>query len=77
MSTSLYSLGRWAFRHPRRVLGAWVAVLLVAGVAALGIGGSTENSFEIPGTESQAAIDSLGRTFPAERRRRLLGHRRP
>ena len=64
MSNSLYSLGRWAFRHPRRVLGAWVLVLLVTGVAALGLGGGTKNSFDIPGTESQDAIDSLGRTFP-------------
>lgn len=64
MSTSLYTLGRWAFRHPRRVLGAWVAILLVSGVAALGLGSGTQNSFDIPGTESQEAINSLGRTFP-------------
>ena len=64
MSNSLYALGRWAFRHPRRVLGAWVLVLLLAGVAAVGLGDGTKNSFDIPGTESQEAIDSLGRTFP-------------
>ncbi|MRK01347.1 MMPL family transporter [Aeromicrobium sp. S22] len=64
MSTSLYALGRWAFRHPRRVLGAWLVILLVTGVAALGLGGGTKNQFDIPGTESQEAIDALGRTFP-------------
>ncbi len=64
MSNSLYALGRWAFRHPRRILGAWVLVLLVAGIAAVGLGDGTKNSFDIPGTESQEAIDSLGRTFP-------------
>ncbi|MCL3818935.1 MMPL family transporter [Aeromicrobium wangtongii] len=64
MSNSLYALGRWAFRHPRRVLGGWVLVLLVAGVAAVGLGDGTKNAFDIPGTESQEAIDSLGRTFP-------------
>ena len=64
VSTSLYSLGRWAFRHPRRVLGAWMVVLIVAGIAALGLGGGTKNSFDIPGTESQEAINALGRTFP-------------
>jgi RND superfamily putative drug exporter len=64
VSTSLYSLGRWAFRHPRRVLGAWMVVLVVAGVAALGLGGGTKNAFDIPGTESQEAINALGRTFP-------------
>ncbi|MCW2770167.1 MAG: transporter [Aeromicrobium sp.] len=64
MSTFLYSLGRWAFLHPRRVLTAWMLVLLVAGAAALGLGAGTKNQFDIPGTESQEAIDSLGRTFP-------------
>ncbi|KAA1376448.1 MMPL family transporter [Aeromicrobium fastidiosum] len=64
MSNSLYALGRWAFRHPGRVLASWVLVLLVTAIAAVGLGGGTKNSFEIPGTESQEAIDSLGRTFP-------------
>jgi RND superfamily putative drug exporter len=64
VSNSLYSLGRWAFRHPRRVIGAWVLVLLTVGIAAAGLNGGTKNSFDIPGTESQEAIDSLGRTFP-------------
>jgi RND superfamily putative drug exporter len=64
VSNSLYALGRWAFRHPRRVLATWVLVLLTAGIAAAGLGGGTKNSFDIPGTESQEAIDSLGRTFP-------------
>jgi RND superfamily putative drug exporter len=41
-----------------------MVVLLVAGVAAIGLGGGTRNSFDIPGTESQEAIDSLSRTFP-------------
>jgi RND superfamily putative drug exporter len=64
VSNSLYALGRWAFRHPRRVIATWVLVLLAVGIAAAGLGGGTKNSFDIPGTESQEAIDSLGRTFP-------------
>jgi RND superfamily putative drug exporter len=64
VSNSLYALGRWAFRHPGRVLGAWMLVLLLAAIAAAGLGTGTKNSFDIPGTESQEAIDSLGRTFP-------------
>ncbi|WP_308799011.1 MMPL family transporter [Agromyces silvae] len=64
MSSVLYSLGRWAFRARWLVMGLWVAVLavLVAGAAAIGTG--TDNTYRIPGTESQDALDALARTFP-------------
>lgn len=64
MSTLLSSLGRWSFRHPSRVLVAWLIVLGVAGGGALGLGGGTDNTFSIPGTESQAGLGQLQRTFP-------------
>ena len=64
MSTSLYALGRWAYQHHRRVLAGWVLIVLVAGAAAITVGGNTRDEFNIPGTESQAAIDALDRTFP-------------
>lgn len=61
---SLYTLGRWAWRHRGRVLCGWLAALVVLGLAVIGIGGNTQDSFDIPGTESQRAIDSLEHTFP-------------
>ncbi|WP_105566273.1 MMPL family transporter [Microbacterium halophytorum] len=64
MSTLLYSLGRWSFRRPWRVLGAWVLLLLVVGGGALGLNKGFDNSFTIPGTESQEGLDQLSRTFP-------------
>ncbi|MEE2815554.1 MAG: MMPL family transporter, partial [Actinomycetota bacterium] len=64
MSTLLSSLGRWSFRHPWRVLVAWLIVLGVAGGGALGLGAGTDNTFSIPGTESQAGLEQLQRTFP-------------
>lgn len=64
MSTLLYSLGRWCYRHHRRVVAAWVALIIALGVLAVGFGNGTRNEFEIPGTESQDAIDHLARTFP-------------
>lgn len=64
MSTFLFSLGRWSFRHPWRVLVAWLLVLGVAGGGALVFMKGTENSFSIPGTEAQEGIEMLGRTFP-------------
>ena len=64
MSSALYTLGRWAFRARGLVLGVWIAVLmaLFAGAALLGTG--TDNTYTIPGTQSQEALDALGRTFP-------------
>ncbi len=64
MSTLLSSLGRWSFRHPWRVLVAWLLVLGIAGGAALALGKGTDNAFSIPGTESQAGLEQLERTFP-------------
>ncbi len=64
MSTLLYALGRWSYRHSWRVLIAWLLLLGLAGVGAVTLGQGTDNSFSIPGTESQAGIEQLGRTFP-------------
>ncbi|SFS15380.1 putative drug exporter of the RND superfamily [Microbacterium sp. cf046] len=64
MSTLLYALGRWSYRHSWRVLVAWLLLLGIAGVGAVTLGQGTDNSFSIPGTESQAGIEQLNRTFP-------------
>ncbi|MDY0908742.1 MMPL family transporter [Microbacterium sp. CFBP9034] len=64
MSTLLYSLGRWSYRHPWRVLVAWLLLLGIAGGAALTFSQGTDNSFTIPGTEAQSGIEQLNRTFP-------------
>ncbi|REJ04922.1 MMPL family transporter [Microbacterium bovistercoris] len=64
MSTLLSSLGRWSFRHPWRVLVSWLLVLGIAGGGALVLGAGTDNTFSIPGTESQAGLEQLSRTFP-------------
>lgn len=64
MSSLLYMLGRAAYRARSWVLAAWLValVLLLAGAGLLSNG--TDNTFSIPGTESQKAQDSLARTFP-------------
>lgn len=64
MSTLLYALGRWSYRHPWRVLVAWLLLLGIAGGGALAFNQGTDNSFSIPGTEAQAGIEQLNRTFP-------------
>ena len=64
MSTLLFSLGRWSYRHPWRVLTTWLLLLVVAGVSAVTFMAGTDNSFSIPGTEAQEGIVQLDRTFP-------------
>ncbi len=64
MSSFLYGLGRAAYRRRLTVLLVWLSALVVLGGAAVGIGGTFDERFSLPGTESQSALDSLGRTFP-------------
>jgi RND superfamily putative drug exporter len=64
VSTLLSSLGRWSYRHPWRVLGSWLLILLVMGGAALGLNKGFDNSISIPGTEAQDGLEQLERTFP-------------
>ncbi len=64
MSTLLYALGRWSYRHPWRVLVAWLLLLGIAGGSAAVFMQGTDNAFSIPGTESQAGIQQLSRSFP-------------
>jgi len=64
VSTLLYALGRWTYRHPWRVLVSWVLLLALAGGGALVFMKGTDNSFSIPGTEAQEGIALLDRSFP-------------
>lgn len=64
MSTLLYSLGRWSYRHGWRVLIAWLLLLGLGGAGAVLLGQGTDNSFSIPGTEAQEGLEQLSRTFP-------------
>ncbi|SEC45689.1 putative drug exporter of the RND superfamily [Amycolatopsis tolypomycina] len=64
MSSFLYRLGRAAARARVLVLALWVVVLAAAGGAALLANQGTDDTFAIPGSESQDALDHLKRVFP-------------
>ena len=64
MATYLYRLGGWAYARRRWVVGAWALVLGAIVACAMAFGGQTSNKFEVPGTESQQAMDLLEKKFP-------------
>ena len=64
MASGLYRLGRWCFRHRALVLVAWLVVLVAVAVLATTFKQPTSNSFTIPGTQSQQALDLLNEKFP-------------
>lgn len=64
MSSFLYRLGRACYRHHRRVLAIWLAVVVVLGGSAALAGGKYSDNFSIPGAPSQVALDKLNLTFP-------------
>ncbi|MCU1502421.1 MAG: hypothetical protein JWM12_1775 [Ilumatobacteraceae bacterium] len=65
MSALLYRLGRSSARHPFRVIGLWL-VAAIAVVALQGAaGGQFDDSFRVPGVESQRAADILKDRFPS------------
>ncbi|GAA2221229.1 MMPL family transporter [Streptomyces amakusaensis] len=64
MATFLYKLGRFAFRRRRFVALIWVALLVLAGVAASSASTPKDPGFALPGTESQQAFDVLEERFP-------------
>ena len=55
----LYRLGRFAFRNRWWMLGAWVGMLVAAGVAAQTLSGQSTSSFSVPGTPAQEALDLM------------------
>ncbi|PPF89211.1 MMPL family transporter [Subtercola sp. Z020] len=65
MATLLYRIGRFSFRHPWRVIVAWFLLLGAILGGGVALGGSYDEGFSIPGTESQQTLDKLDAVFPA------------
>jgi RND superfamily putative drug exporter len=66
MSNALYRLGRWCVRRKFVVLGLWVAIA----VGLIGLNGAVgeelSDGFEVPGVDSQEAVDLLSERFPSQ-----------
>ena len=64
MATLLYRLGRFSFRRAWIIIGIWAALIIGVLGGGLALGGQSSESFVIPGTESQVALDRLSAVFP-------------
>jgi len=51
-------------RHRRWVAAGWVTVIVVVGVLAVALKGHTDDAFNVPGTQSQQALNLLNAKFP-------------
>ncbi|WLW50995.1 MMPL family transporter [Streptomyces sp. YU58] len=66
MSRLLYRIGHFSGRHPWRVLVTWLVIVAAAFLLNQSYGGANDETFRLPGTESQKAADALGDRFPRE-----------
>lgn len=64
MAEFLYRLGQAAARHAGRVIGAWAALLVLAGAAFALFGGTLATSFSIPDTPTTAVTERLQSELP-------------
>ncbi|MFT4122614.1 MAG: MMPL family transporter, partial [Microbacteriaceae bacterium] len=64
MATLLYRLGRLAYRRAWYVIGVWTVVVVGVLGGGVALGGQMSDSFTIPGTEGQDALDRLEAVFP-------------
>jgi len=64
MERTLYALGAACAGAPRRVLGLWVLAAVSLLLAGQGAGGTFVDDFQVPGTESQKALDTARDHFP-------------
>jgi putative drug exporter of the RND superfamily len=66
VSALLFRLGRGSARHPFRVLGLWLVAAIAIATLNGSVGGQFDDSFRVPGVESQRAADVLKAHFPTQ-----------
>ena len=66
MSGFLYRLGRASAGHPWRVIAAWIVVAVSVLMLNSSVGGESDETFRLPGADSQRAADALAARFPEQ-----------
>ncbi len=62
--SGLTSLARACARHPWRVIGLWIVLIVIVIGASGTVGGELVDEFTIPNSDTQRAIDLLEERFP-------------
>ncbi|MEJ9078693.1 MMPL family transporter [Gordonia malaquae] len=65
MSSILFRLGRFSFRHKWWVIVAWIAALVITGSLVNAMQPKFSKDFELPGTDGGTAMTQLEEYFPA------------
>jgi RND superfamily putative drug exporter len=58
-------LARWCFTHRRKVVAGWLLVLVAVVGLSTTLGSKFNSNFNLPNTDSQAALSLLHENFPA------------
>src|SRR5689334_9709227 len=66
MSRFLYRVGRGAGSHPWRVVAAWIVLAVTVLMLNSAVGGEPDETFRLPGADSQRAADALTDRFPEQ-----------
>ncbi len=61
MSSVLYRVGRFSASRPWVVIGSWLAIAVAVVAGATAFGGELDDTFAVPGLDSQVAVDLLSR----------------
>src|SRR5215211_6495652 len=59
----MLALTNWIIAHRKRVILAWVVVVVLAGAASAGLGDLLTNRFSVPGSEAEQGRDLLAEHF--------------
>jgi RND superfamily putative drug exporter len=61
----MYGVGAVCFRHRWRVIAVWLILLIAAGVGMKVASAQLDNTFTIPGSESNSALQQVKAEFPS------------
>jgi RND superfamily putative drug exporter len=62
---SMIRLARFCFQHRRKVIAAWLLILVVSLGVSHAVGSKFNSNFNLPNTDSQATVALLSKNFPA------------